>query len=133
MGADSRGWRWGRIHQARVRHPLGEIDTTWNVPHFPRAGDRATIDVAGYARFDTAAAIPARVTHGPALRWMTSLGPDATTRGVSLPGQSERTDAPHRTDQLEMWRNGRLRTLPRPGERPERPASEVRLPVTPRR
>lgn len=128
-GPDMASWNWGRLHRAVIRHPLGEIDTTWNVPPFPRAGDRATIDVAGYARFDTAASIPARVTHGPALRWMTELRPGGGAWGVSLPGQSERTDSPHRTDQLEMWRSGQLRRIPGPGEI-RTSTSVVTLPAT---
>ncbi|MDZ4805506.1 MAG: penicillin acylase family protein [Candidatus Eisenbacteria bacterium] len=118
-GADRTRWGWGRMHQARLAHALNDIDSTWSVAPFPRAGDRATIDVAGYARFDTTAAIPARVTHGPAARWITELSPGGETWGVLLPGEAESFGNPHRLDQLELWRTGRLRRIPPPGELPD--------------
>lgn len=118
-GPDANEWGWGRLHQARIPHVLDDIDSTWSVAPFPRAGDRATIDVAGYARFDTAAAIPARVTHGPAARWITDLAPGGETWGVLLPGESESIVNPHRLDQLDLWRTGELRRIPSPGELPD--------------
>jgi len=123
-GGDPMAWSWGRVHQSRIAHALHDVDSTWSVTPFPRAGDRATIDVAGYARFDTAAAIPARATHGPAARWITDLAPGGETWGVLMPGEVESPGSRHRLDQLEFWKTGRLRRIPSPGELPDSVASE---------
>ncbi|TPW12135.1 MAG: Penicillin amidase, partial [bacterium] len=123
-GPDPTAWRWGRLHQSRIAHALNDIDSTWSVAPFPRPGDRATIDVAGYARFDTAAAIPARVTHGPAARWITDLSPGGETWGVLSPGEAEGLGSRHRIDQLDLWRSGRLRRFPAPGALPDSVTSE---------
>jgi penicillin amidase len=132
LGPDPAGWRWGRIHQAVIRHALSDIDSSWNVPPFPRAGDRATIDVAGYTKFDTSAAFPAASTHGPAARWITDLSPGGATWAVLLAGESGLPESPHRLDQLEMWRTGALRKVPPPGEMPANPVSEEYLSGMPR-
>ena len=125
-GADQTGWTWGRVHQARIEHPLAELDSTWNPPLFPRAGDRGTLNVAGYARFDTMATPPLVVTHGPALRFVTDFAVGGETRGVLMPGVSGDPDSPHRLDQLDDWRSGRLRALSAPGVRPTGTTETIR-------
>lgn len=125
-GAEEAGWTWGRLHQARLEHPLAELDSTWNPPLFPRAGDRGTLNVAGYARFDTTAWPPMVATHGPALRFVTDFAVEGETRGILMPGVSGDPDSPHRLDQLDDWRAGRLRLFPAPGVRPAGPAETLR-------
>lgn len=116
LGADPREWRWGRVHVARLSHALTGVDSTLAPALFERAGDRGTLNVAGYAGFDTTRWPPMVSRHGPALRFVADLSPGGATHGVLLPGVSGDPDSPHYLDQLEAWRSGRLRRLPGPGE-----------------
>lgn len=120
LGPRPEEWRWGRIHQALLKHPFGAIDSTLNVGPFARAGDRGTPDVAGYSRFDSAATVPALVRHGPATRFIADLGPAGASRGVLLPGEAGDPASPHALDQLDLWQRGELPLLTPPGQRPVR-------------
>lgn len=121
-------WTWGRLHQALLRHPFSQIDSTLDVGPFPRAGDRGTPDVGGYARFDTSAAVAALVRHGPATRFLTDLGPGGASHGVLLPGQAGDRASPHALDQLDLWKSGDMPRLTAPGASPARITGRLVLP-----
>ncbi len=126
-GPDMSGWTWGRLHQAVLRHPLGTIDSTWTTGPFARPGDRGTVDVAGYSRFEIGSRPAALSLHGPAMRMICDLSPGGATRAVLLAGQSGDPESPHYRDQLELWRSGNTVVLTAPGARPGRPESTVVL------
>jgi acyl-homoserine lactone acylase PvdQ len=119
LGPDSQTWTWGRVHQVLLRHPLSDLDSTLSIGPFPRAGDRGTLNVAGYARFDTTSWPPAISLHGPAVRNIVDLSPDGRMWSVLLAGQSGDPESPHYDDQIDLWSDVKYWTWPRLGERPE--------------
>lgn len=131
LGPSPAAWTWGRIHQAVLRHTFAERDSTLGLPPFPRDGDRGTVDVAGYAAFDTSGTPPALSLHGPAVRMIADLSPGGRTWGILLAGQSGDPDSPHHTDQFELWSRGELVEFTPPGEAPRQVTSTERL--TPRK
>lgn len=126
LGPDPAEWQWGRVHQARLGHALARRDSSLTRSLIPRAGDRGTLNVAGWARFDTTGWPPMVTRHGPALRFVADLAPEGETQGVLLPGVSGDPDSPHAFDQLDDWSAGVLRRLPGPGEWPEGPVLVLR-------
>lgn len=121
LGPDPREWRWGLVHQALLRHPLGDADSTLNAGPFPRGGDRGTLDMASYRRFDTRRWPPALSRFGPAARFLADLAPGDGQRGVLLAGQSGDPRSTHYADQLDAWQTGEALDLAAPGARPEAP------------
>jgi penicillin amidase len=109
LGNDMQTWAWGRIHQARPRHPLSrlfpELAALLDPPQVAACGDGDTPQQGGYwgpDRFALTALSVNRYIHDPAdwrrSRWIVPLG------ASGHPG------SPHYADQAELW--AEVQTIP---------------------
>jgi penicillin amidase len=105
---------WGQRLQTRMDHPMGSVPLLerflkLNVGPFPSGGAHNTVNVSGYnARF-----LPFVSSWGPSQRHVVDLARVDEEGGFVLPtGQSGIPTSPHYRDQLEMWRGGRLWSVP---------------------
>lgn len=110
---DVRGRRWGELHRLILEHPLRGAPVIGSLFGFgrgpvPRRGSHYTIDVAGFS-----GGPPFVVRTGPSQRHVSDLSDPAGSGSFVLPGgQSGFPGHRHAWDQLSLWREGRLWTLP---------------------
>ncbi len=109
LGADPAGWRWGRLHQVRIAHPLSRIPAI--AAAFPpiegggSGGDSYTVmarwlgDGPGW-----------RVGGGASYLQVIDVGAWDNSVFLNLPGQSNDPRSPQYRDQYPPWIEGR--TLP---------------------
>jgi len=105
LGSGPAGWRWGRLHQAEIEHPLGRakpLDRLFNLGPFELGGHFATVWQSS--------TLP-----GPDFRlegWTASnrhvydLKDWDRSLAAIVPGQSGMVGSPHYDDQMEMWLKG---------------------------
>ena len=100
LGPDLAGWRWGRAHWARFRHPLEDRDSTRAPRPMPTDGDNATPCVGR-------SLLPWSRTfeHGAVWRHVVDLAVVDSSLGVVPPGNA--ADGIHARDQLARWANHR--------------------------
>ncbi|MQA13818.1 MAG: penicillin acylase family protein, partial [Pseudonocardiaceae bacterium] len=104
LGADRAGWSWGRLHVARLRHPLAALLTA--VPEdrltagpLPRGGSTDTVGNTAYG--------PDFVqTAGSTFRVAVDVGSWDDSVAMNAPGQSGRPGDAHFTDLFEPWAAG---------------------------
>lgn len=105
LGADSSGWKWGRIHGAVFPHPLGlqkPLDQAYNRGPFPIGGDADTPCQTAYQ--------PHQPYHNnawaPSFRQVVDL--DDLTRSLTIapPGQSGHVKDRHYDDLIQPWLEG---------------------------
>ncbi|MCU1667752.1 MAG: acyl-homoserine-lactone acylase [Blastococcus sp.] len=101
LGADRDGWGWGRLHVARLRHPLaarlGEslADRTAVGPA-PRGGSGDTVGNTAYTPDFVQSA-------GATFRIVVDVGSWDDSLVVNSPGQSGAADSPHYADLFGIW------------------------------
>ncbi len=102
LGPDTAKWRWGRLHQAEIKHPLGQakpLDRLFNLGPFEVGGHFSTVWQSAIMpgtdfRLDGWTASNRHVYD--LQDWDRSLA-------AIVPGQSGMVGSPHYDDQMEMW------------------------------
>ncbi len=106
LGTDPAGWRWGRLHQVRIAHPLSRIPAI--AAAFPAieggasGGDSYTVmarwlgDGPGW-----------RVGGGASYLQVIDVGAWDNSVFLNLPGQSNDPRSPQYRDQFAPWIDGR--------------------------
>jgi len=107
MGPDPATWRWGRLHQVRIAHPLSRIPAI--AAAFPpiegggSGGDSFTVmarwlgDGPGW-----------RVGGGASYMQVIDVGAWDNSLFLNLPGQSNDPRSPYYRDQYRPWIEGRM-------------------------
>lgn len=102
------GWKWGSLHRAHFRHPLGRslLDQLFRIEPVSMGGDGTTVSMAMHnvtRGFD--------VEIGPVLRLVMDVTEPRRSRGVLVPGASGHAWSVHYADQIELWAEGKLRAM----------------------
>jgi len=109
-GDDVALWSYGELHPFELRHPLAALPLlgrVFNRGPVPEAGSSSTVMVAGGSwRGDRRP-----VSHGPSMRWISVVGDADQSLSILPGGQSGHPFDPHYDDQLELFLEGRLRSL----------------------
>jgi penicillin amidase len=101
LGADHAGWSWGRLHVARLRHPLaarlGEpLAAQTAVGPAPRGGSGDTVGNTAYTPDFVQSA-------GSTFRVVVDVGSWDDSLVMNSPGQSGAPDSPHYADLFPAW------------------------------
>jgi penicillin amidase len=120
FGPDPDGWRWGRVHELKFPHPLGDanplLDRLLN-RRVRAGGAQETVCQIAYDPND-----PYRAIWGPSWRMVADPTDPERSRWQMFAGQSGHPASPHYDDLLEGWLAGRTQPM-----RGEGPWSELRL------
>lgn len=95
LGADMRGWSYGRAHRARFVHPAAAALTP---PSVRAEGDFSTVSV-GSSRLPWGNTF----AFGPAFRHVVDLAVRDSSLGVIPPGNSGDLRSPHARDMIDRW------------------------------
>ncbi|MDT8759591.1 penicillin acylase family protein [Sphingomonas psychrotolerans] len=110
LGADPAGWRWDRLHQVRIQHPLSRIPAI--AAAFPpiegrgSGGDGYTV----MARW-LGSGPGWRVGGGASYLQVIDVGAWDNSLFLNLPGQSNDPRSPHQRDQYAPWIEGRMQPM----------------------
>lgn len=104
LGSDWEQWAWGKLHVARLAHPLSPLfdDATRErlaVGPRPRGGSGDTVGNTAYGPNYTQ-------TGGATFRIVVDVGNWDASLAMNSPGQSGDPDSPHYADLFEAWSNG---------------------------
>jgi penicillin G amidase len=110
LGEDVGGWRWGRLHVTRPRHPLSAIFPEWAPCFDPSSvalgGDGDTVQAALFT-----AGAGYEVWAASVARYVFDLD-DWDRSGWIVPlGASGHPGSPHYADQAGPWSDGQLRPM----------------------
>ena len=118
LGSDIGMWRWGRLHQLRLRHPLaarGSLAELFEKPAAEVGGDPWTISNSGFpgglpGQIDASAF---EATSGAGYRMVVDLGESpACVWTVTGESQSGHPGSAHWNDQLADFVSGRIHRVP---------------------
>ncbi len=117
-------WRWGRLHQARLVHPLspllGERERArFDVGPSPRGGSGDTVNSTGYALENFVQ------LYGASFRMVLDVGNWDASVAMNSPGQSGDPASPHYRDLFEPWSRDEVFPLVYSRERVEAEAEEL--------
>ena len=121
LGADTAGWRWGKLHRLRFSSLVGSWPTLSIPPDtdkvfpngFPRHGDGYNIDVGGYGLGSSLATTTFHYAHGPTQRFVVEMTPNGPVARNALPGGEIWDSASsHFRDEAERWRKNQNRPVP---------------------
>ena len=102
LGGRYDAWRWGRIHQLFLRHPLNQ--KAWNLGPIERPGDANTVNAAAGMNY--------RQSEGASWREVIDVGDWDRSAITNAPGESGNPYDPHYRDLLDGWAAGRYHPLP---------------------
>jgi len=109
-GDDVAQWSYGELHPFALRHPLGAlplIGDVFNRGPVPEAGSASTVMATGGSwKSDRRP-----VSYGPSMRWIGVVGDADQSLSILPGGQSGHPFDSHYDDQLELFLEGRLRSL----------------------
>ncbi len=129
LGPDMETWTWGRLNRIHFAHPVGTVKPLhllFNRGPYPMSGDRDTLlRASGKPAFPFQ---PAAVVD--ALRFIADLSDWDRCQIIVPGGQSGHVASPHYADQIPLWRDGLMLTLPFSRPAVERMARE-RLVLSP--
>src|SRR3954454_9318241 len=120
FGPDPEGWRWGRVHELKFPHPLGDAN-----PLFDRflnrrlraGGAQETVSQIAYDPND-----PYKAVWAPSWRMLADPTDPDRSRWQMFTGQSGHPASPHYDDLQPDWLEGRTQPM-----RGEGPWSELEL------
>lgn len=106
LGPDPAAWKWGALHRAEFRHPLGGIVDAatrrkLDVGDWPMSGSSFTPMAASYRASDY------RLTSGASFRMVLDVGNWDASRVINTPGQSGNPDSPNYRDLAPLWLEGK--------------------------
>jgi penicillin amidase len=123
LGADRAQWSWGRLHVARMAHPLAAVLP--GVPQerlvagpLPRGGSGDTVGNTAYGPNFVQSA-------GATFRIAIDVGDWDESLAMNAPGQSGRLDDPHATDLFASWARGEAFPLLYSRERVDAAAEQI--------
>ena len=102
-------WQWGKIHQLKLQHALGKhqpLDQIFNAGPFPVGGSADTINKGEYRLTE-----PYAVVAGPSVRRIVDLANPESSWSVIPGGQSGQSFSEHYQDQIDLWLQGKYRTV----------------------
>ncbi len=106
LGPDPAAWKWGALHRAEFRHPLGAVvdDATrrkLEVGDWPMSGSAFTPMAASYRASDY------RLSSGASFRMVLDVGNWDASRAINTPGQSGNPASPNYRDLAPLWLEGK--------------------------
>ena len=110
-GENVADWKWGKAHTIIYEHPLGAVkplDYSFNRGPFPVVGGNETINNMQYILMENG---EYKVRGLPALRFIKDFAADGKTFNINPSGQSGNPLSPFYADQIEMYLNGKYRTI----------------------
>jgi penicillin amidase len=129
LGPNMDTWTWGRLNRIHFAHPVGSVKPLhllFNRGPYPMSGDRDTLlRASGKPAFPFP---PVAVVD--ALRFIADLSDWDRCQIIVPGGQSGHVASPHYADQIPLWRDGLMLTLPFSRPAVERSARE-RLVLSP--
>jgi penicillin amidase len=120
LGPDQNEWKWGNLHKAYFRHPLGVAD--WELPAHSRPGDSYTVNATGGGNFAQ--------THGASYREILDVIDWDRSVMTNVPGESGNPGDPHYGDLIDGWADGQYHPMPFSRKAVEA-AAEMRLMLLP--
>jgi penicillin amidase len=120
LGPDRKEWRWGNLHKAYFRHPLGV--TKFDLPAHSRPGDAYTVNATGGPNYSQ--------THGASYREILDVSDWDRSVMTNVPGESGVPGDPHYGDLVDGWANGDYHPIPFSRKAVEA-AAEVRIVLLP--
>jgi penicillin amidase len=125
LGSDRAEWKWGNLHKAYFRHPLGAVSL--ELPAHSRPGDAYTVNATGGPNYSQ--------THGATYREVLDLSDWDRSVMTNVPGESGIPGDPHYGDLIDSWADGRYHQMPYSRKAVEAAAAErlVLLPAEGRR
>ncbi|WP_418119965.1 penicillin acylase family protein [Variovorax sp. 350MFTsu5.1] len=106
LGPDPATWKWGALHRAEFRHPLGGVvDASTrrklDVGDWPMSGSSFTPMAATYRASDY------KLTSGASFRMVLDVGNWDASRVINAPGQSGNPESPNYRDLAPLWLEGK--------------------------
>ncbi len=120
LGADQTEWKWGNLHKAYFRHPLGVASL--NLPAHARPGDGYTVNATGGPNYSQ--------THGASYREVLDVSDWDRSVMTNVPGESAVPGDRHYGDLIEGWADGHYHPMPYSRKAVEA-AAEERLTLLP--
>jgi penicillin amidase len=120
FGPDPEGWRWGRVHEMKFPHPLGDANPLFNRllnRRLRTGGAQETVSQIAYDPND-----PYNAVWAPSWRMVAHPTDPDRSRWQMFTGQSGHPASPHYDDLQEDWLEGRTQPM-----RGEGPWSELEL------
>jgi penicillin amidase len=118
-GADSRGWRWGRVHGIRFAHPMGEgeglasrVANRLLSRRRPVGGAQETVNSTGYPAHDG----DLTGFWGASFRLLADVGDPSRSRWQHMTGQSGHPGSPHYDDLVDGWVEGTSNPYAQPAQ-----------------
>ena len=110
LGADMAQWKWGALHRAEFRHPLGAVVDAQTrkkleVGDWPLSGSGFTPMATSYRPSDY------KLTSGASFRMVLDVGNWDASKAINTPGQSGNPDSPHYRDLAPLWAAGQYMPL----------------------
>ncbi|AVT28849.1 penicillin acylase family protein [Plantactinospora sp. BC1] len=109
QGDEPDGWRWGRAHTLTPRDQsfgvsgVGAVEWLFNHDPVPVSGGTDAVNATAWNAADGY-----EVTELPSMRMAVDLADLNAARWVQVTGNSGHAYHPHHTDQLDVWRTGRM-------------------------
>ena len=106
LGPEPATWKWGALHRAEFRHPLGGVVDAatrkkLDVGDWPMSGSSFTPMAATYRASDY------RLTSGASFRMVLDVGNWDASRVINAPGQSGNPESPNYRDLAPLWLEGK--------------------------
>jgi len=102
LGDDPAKWRWGAIHDMRLKHAFGDKASAFSLDPIEAPG---ALSAVWKAHFDLGhPTTPFRANYGPVYRMVVDMADVEHARWIIDSGSSGWPLAPHYSDQFEYWR-----------------------------